>query len=127
MDIEEQKVAKILIVDDEEGLRQSLAEILELEGLQVTQALNGYDAVEKVKEKQYDVALIDIKMPGINGIETLNRVISLQPEIKAIMMTGHPVGDIQEKFLDLVFGFLHKPFCIDELISMIQSITYGGI
>ena len=80
----------ILVVDDEERVRQSLAEILESEGLQVTQAPNGYIAIEKAKKNVYDFALIDIRMPGINGLDTLSEVLSLQPQIKAVMMTGHP-------------------------------------
>ena len=114
------KPTNILIVDDEDGVRQSLAEILELEGLQVTQASNGYIAIEKAQKNTYDIALIDIRMPGINGIETLLQVMSLQPQIKAVMMTGHPLEKEDNTIVEKTCGILHKPFCIKELMTMIQ-------
>ncbi|MEW6382272.1 MAG: response regulator [bacterium] len=113
----------ILVVDDEEDLRESLAEILELEGLQVLQAQDGYVAVEKAKANMFDIALIDIKMPGMNGLETLNQVKSLQPHIKAIMMTGHPMESTRSNLVKGIHGILQKPFSIAKLLSMIQQIT----
>ncbi len=118
--MKKKKPTNILIVDDEEGVRQSLAEILELEGLQVTQASNGYIAIEKAQKNVYDIALIDIRMPGINGIETLLQVMSLQPQIKAVMMTGHPLGKQPNTLVEKTCGILYKPFCIKELMTMIR-------
>jgi len=120
----EPKATHVLVVDDEEELRKSLAEILELEGLTVSQAQNGYIAIEKARTNQYDVALIDIRMPGINGLETLKQVKTLQPNIKAIMMTGHPMENtIRNNLLKGIYGILYKPFSIAKLINMIQQIT----
>lgn len=115
------KATNILIVDDEEEVRQSLAEILQLEGLQVTQAPNGYIAIEKAKKNMYDFALIDIKMPGINGLETLSKVLSLQPQIKAVMMTGHPLENRKNNLLKMTCGVLRKPFGIKELMTKIHQ------
>jgi len=117
--MKKKKPINILLVDDEEGVRQSLAEILELEGLQVTQASNGYVAIEKAQKNIYDIALIDIRMPGINGIETLLQVMSLQPHIKAVMMTGNPLEKQQNILAEKTCGILYKPFCIRELMTMI--------
>ncbi|MEW5800536.1 MAG: response regulator [bacterium] len=119
----ESRATNILVVDDEEELRKSLAEILELEGLQVAQAQNGYVAIEKAKDNLYDIALIDIRMPGINGLETLHQVRSLQPHIKAIMMTGHPIENTKSNLLKGIYGILHKPFSIAKLMAMIQQIS----
>jgi CheY-like chemotaxis protein len=120
----EPKATHVLVVDDEEELRKSLAEILELEGLTVSQAQNGYIAIEKARTNQYDVALIDIRMPGINGLETLRQVKTLQPNIKAIMMTGHPMeNNTKNNLLKGISGILYKPFSIAKLINMIQQIT----
>ena len=113
----------ILVVDDEERVRQSLAEILESEGLQVTQAPNGYIAIEKAKKNVYDFALIDIRMPGINGLDTLSEVLSLQPQIKAVMMTGHPLENQQNHVIKKTYGILYKPFCIKELMTIIRRST----
>ena len=118
--MKQKKPANILIVDDEDGVRQSLAEILELEGLQVTQAPNGYIAIEKAQKNIYDIALIDIKMPGINGLETLIQVMSLQPQIKAVMMTGNPLENPHNNLLKMTCGILYKPFAVKELMTMIQ-------
>jgi len=117
------RATNILVVDDEEELRKSLAEILELEGLKVSQAQNGYIAIEKARTNQYDIALIDIRMPGINGLETLNQVRSLQPNIKAIMMTGHPMEHAKNNLRKGIYGILYKPFSITILLTMIQQIT----
>ncbi len=119
----ETRATNILIVDDEEELRKSLAEILELEGLKVSQAPNGYIAIEKAKANHYDLALIDIRMPGINGLETLKQVRSLQPNIKAIMMTGHPMENNKNNLLKGIYGILYKPFSITKLMAIIQQIT----
>lgn len=119
----ETRATNILVVDDEEELRKSLAEILEMEGLKVSQAQDGYIAIEKAKTNQYDIALIDIRMPGINGLETLTQVRSLQPNIKAIMMTGHPIDNSKNNLLKGIYGILHKPFSITKLMNMIQQIT----
>ncbi|MCL6582983.1 MAG: response regulator [bacterium] len=122
------KVPTILVVDDEKNLRESLAELLELEGLQVAQAQNGYVAVEKAKANLYDIALIDIRMPGMNGLETLHQVRSLQPNIKAIMMTGHPMEEhTKNSLLTGIYGILYKPFPITKLLAMIQQITCAAV
>lgn len=121
--MKEHTTTNILIVDDEEELRKSLAEILEMEGLRVAQAQNGYIAIEKAKTNAYDIALIDIKMPGINGLETLRRVRSVQPDIKAIMMTGHSMENTKNNLLKGIYAVLYKPFPIDKLMAIIQQIT----
>ncbi len=119
----ENRATNILVIDDEEELRKSLAEILELEGLKVSQAQNGYIAIEKARANQYDIALIDIKMPGINGLETLRQVRTLQPDIKAIIMTGNPMENTNNNLLKGIYGILHKPFSIATLMTLIQHIT----
>ena len=119
----EPRATNILVVDDEEDLRKSLAEILELEGLTVSQAQNGYIAIEKARAHKYDIALIDIRMPGINGLETLQEIRSLQPNIKAIMMTGQPMDNTTNNVLKGIYGILYKPFSIAKLMAMIQQIT----
>jgi DNA-binding NtrC family response regulator len=121
--MDKNRATTILVVDDEEDLRKSLAEILELEGLQVAQAQNGYIAIEKAKTNLYDIVLLDVRMPGISGLETLNQVRSLQPHIKAIMMTGHPLENTRNNLLKGIYGILHKPFSIAKLMTMIQQIT----
>lgn len=123
--IKEEKTAHVLIVEDERELRESLAEILELEGLQVTQVPNGFQAIEEAQQSPFDIVLIDLKMPGINGLETLKRIKSLKPDIKAIIMTGHSVEGIPKSAFHSTAGLLFKPFYIKDLIKMIHQLTFS--
>ena len=79
----------ILVVDDEEAARQSLADILRLEGYQVKTAANGEAAVKAIEADEYDVMLLDIKMPGMSGIEVLKVATEMRPESQVIMLTAH--------------------------------------
>lgn len=80
---------RILLVDDEENIRFFYKEELQDEGFDVDLAENGYEAIEKVKENDYDLVLLDIKMPGIDGIETLTQIKSIKRDLPVILCSAY--------------------------------------
>jgi DNA-binding NtrC family response regulator len=79
----------ILVIDDEAPIRETLKEILEYENFEVTLAENGEKAWQIIQKNDFDVILCDVKMPGIDGVELLERVQALKPEIPMVMISGH--------------------------------------
>jgi DNA-binding NtrC family response regulator len=107
---------RILIVDDEESQRQQLAGFLKKQGFSVTTAESGTKALNLCQEKNFEVALIDLKMPGMDGIELLGKLKESNPEIQVIMMTAY--GSIETAVEAMKLGAYHyvnKPINLDEL------------
>ena len=82
-------MAKILIVDDDKGIRRTLREILEFEKYTVTEACDGLDALVKVKQDTFDVIIMDIKMPKLDGMEAIERMQNISPDTPVVMISGH--------------------------------------
>ncbi|MFQ6002833.1 MAG: sigma-54-dependent transcriptional regulator, partial [Candidatus Zixiibacteriota bacterium] len=107
---------RILIVDDEKTQRDMLAGFLEKEGYSVATAKSGFEAIEICQDKYFEVALIDLKMPGMDGIELLKKLKEMNPEIQAIMMTAY--GSVETAVEAMKMGAYHyvnKPINLDEL------------
>ncbi|HPX60494.1 MAG TPA: sigma-54 dependent transcriptional regulator [Deltaproteobacteria bacterium] len=119
----------ILIVDDEKDIRTSLTGILEDEGYQVMTASSGMDALETVKQELPDLVLLDIWMPGIDGLETLERVKALCPQLTVIMISGHGTIETAVKATKLgAFDFIEKPLSLDKvLISVSNALRMGEL
>lgn len=114
----------VLIADDEEGLRLSMAGILELEGHRVVTAADGDEAVARAREHAFDIAFLDIKMPGINGVEAFKEIKKLQPEIVVIMMTAFAVNDlIKEAIEEGAYACINKPFDMDRIIDTMKEVA----
>lgn len=113
---------KILLVDDEKSIRRTLREILEFEKFEITEATDGLDALAQVKKVDFDVILLDIKMPKMDGMDTLERLQILVPDIPVIMISGH--GNI-ETAVDAVrkgaFDFISKPPDLNRLLITIRN------
>lgn len=117
----------ILIIDDEEGIRESLRGILEDEGFRTLFAVDGEQGLQRVREENFDLILLDIWMPGIDGIETLRRIRELVPEQQVIMMSGH--GTIETAVKATKFGafdFIEKPLSLDKLLLVINNALKVG-
>ena len=115
---------KILIVDDEDSLRLSLASILELEGYEVKTAENGYKAIELAKQEDFDIMFSDIRMPGITGDETFKEIKKIKPDIIGVMMTAYALNDLIVNALNSgAFTCISKPFEINTILSTIKDIT----
>ncbi|MGA2090879.1 MAG: response regulator [Endomicrobiales bacterium] len=115
---------KILIADPEEGIRISMAWILELEGYIVRTARTGFEAIDDVKKESFDIAFLDIRMPGINGVETFKEIKKHSPETVVVMMSAFPVTDlIKEAINEGAYACLSKPFDMDNIISTIKEVA----
>lgn len=116
---------KLLLVDDEQDFVETLAERLRLRDFGSTVALDGETALSIVKEGVPDVMLLDIMMPGINGLEVLERVKGNYPDVQVIIVTGH--GGEKEKTQAMklgAFAYMTKPVDFETLIITIMA-AYG--
>lgn len=114
--------AKVLLVDDEEDFLDSLSQRLETRGLKVTGATRGEDAVDMVDRQEFDAIVLDLAMPGMDGLETLKRIREKHPESEIIMLTGH--ASIKSSVEAMKLGaedYLEKPFEINELLEKIKE------
>lgn len=123
-----EETQRILIVDDDPGMCETLADILEEKGYAVGVAQDGIQAVEQMKALPYDLILIDIMMPGMNGVETLRQIKAINAAATTIIMTGHSrlEGLVSEALWNGVDGVLYKPFEIDAVIQMIERKRHRG-
>jgi DNA-binding NtrC family response regulator len=109
---------RMLLVDDEDDFRITLANRLKLRKIDITDAASGSEAINLVKEKSFDVAVIDVKMPGIDGIETLAEIKKIDPSIEVIMLTGHAsIESGMESMKIGAYDYVMKPCDIDELLT----------
>jgi two-component system nitrogen regulation response regulator NtrX len=111
----------LLIVDDEESIRNSLAGVLMDEGFSVLRAEDGVKALEIIRQEAPEVVLLDIWMPGIDGIETLTRIRKRYPEIQVIMISGHGNIETAVRATKLgAFDFIEKPLSLDKVMLAIS-------
>jgi len=114
--------ANILIVDDDENIRRTLRLILESEGYDVDEAASGKEAVEKSKEKIYNLALLDIVLPDMQGTQLLKELGETTPKMVKIMITGYP--NLENAVESLNYGadaYLIKPVNFEKLISVVEK------
>jgi DNA-binding NtrC family response regulator len=112
----------VLLVDDEADFVATVAKRLKLRGLKVGTAHSGDDALERIQERAPDVVILDVKMPGLSGIETLKRIRQENPLVEVIMLTGHASVDVAIEGMEQgAFDYLMKPVGIDELVYKIQD------
>jgi UDP-3-O-acyl N-acetylglucosamine deacetylase len=112
---------KVLIVDDEESVVQSIAGVLEDEGFRVAKAKSGEEAIKVFQQEEPDVTLLDIWMPGMDGIEVLKRLKWIAPECPVIMISGHATISTAMTAVKLgAFDFIEKPLSLDVLLMTIR-------
>lgn len=112
----------ILIIDDEKSIRKTLREILEYEKFKIDEAADGLEGLALVSKGKYDVILCDIKMPKIDGIEVLEKIIETNPDVPVIMISGH--GNIEtavEAVKKGAYDFIEKPLDLNRLLISIRN------
>jgi|SRR3990172_3441890 len=113
---------RVLLIDDEEELVTALQERLELRNIDAEYVLNGETAFQRMQEKKFDVAVIDIMMPNINGLEVLMNIKTIQPDIQAILLTGRSDKDDSKAALEHgAFDYIMKPVDINKLIKLMKE------
>ncbi len=121
----EQLAANVLLVDDEEQFLEVLSERLETRGLHVNSVTSGEDAVALVEDKNFDAIVVDLAMPGINGIETMKRIKEKRPDLEIIILTGQ--ATVQTGIEAMKLGaedFLEKPVDINVLLDKISDAKH---
>jgi len=116
------KSAKILIIDDDESIRRTLSSVLEEKGYVVDTARNAEEALKKSGDFYYNLAIIDIRLPDIEGIDLLNKLQEISPEMIKIILTGYPSLQNAVKAVNRgANGYLVKPTDLDDLHKMIEK------
>ncbi|MFZ2446180.1 MAG: response regulator [Syntrophobacteraceae bacterium] len=113
---------RVLIVDDEERFRTTLRKLLTVKGLDAVDVGSAAEAFSAMEQNAYDVVLLDVKMPEMNGIEALGKIKKENPDIEVIILTGHASVDAAVEIMKLGgYEYLLKPCPIDELVGKIES------
>ena len=117
----------ILIVDDEKSIRESLTGILQDEGFTPTSVDNGEKAIEKISEDKPDLILLDIWMPGMDGLETLTKIRDIYPDQLVVMMSGHGTIETAVRSTKLgAYDFIEKPLSLEKVLLCIQNAVKIG-
>ena len=114
---------KILVVDDDEGICEMMSRFLLNEGYDARYVLDGYEAIKLSKKERFNLIFLDIIMPGISGIDTIEEIKKYLPEIKTIIMTGALIDGslLAELKRKGVAGCLQKPFDIERVLEIIKE------
>lgn len=113
---------KVLIVDDEERLRNTMRKLLAVEGLEADSAGSGAEAIEKMRAGKFDVVILDVRMPGMTGVETLAEIKKIDPEVEVIILTGYASVDTAKDIMKLgAYDYLLKPYSREELMERIDA------
>jgi len=116
------KKRKILIVEDEAVVRESVRDWLIDDGYDVDVAENGDEALEKIKKEEFGVIVLDLKLPGIDGLQVFEQAKELKPETKGVIITAYPSKETQEKAKRLgLLDYLAKPFKVADLEKLITE------
>lgn len=122
MEINMESKLKILVVDDEENMRFTLSTILKKVG-DVETAQDGYKAIELAKDNKFNIILMDVKMPGINGVETYLEIKKFSPNTAVIMMTAYSVEDLLEQAVNEgAYAVIYKPFDVRKIMDHIDKL-----
>lgn len=117
-----EKMLKTLIVDDHVGMRTTLQDILEDEGYQVISASSGDEAIEICQGTKFDIILMDVRMPGINGVEAFRRIKAISGDTRVIMMSAYSIDEMKlEALREGAIAFLQKPLDISQVLRLIEE------
>ena len=115
---------KILVVDDDTDAADSLAELFEMEGHDVEAVYSGDNAIAACQHKGFDVAFMDIMMPGRNGVESFMEIKKVRPDAKVYMMTGFSVNELVEQAVDNgALGVFSKPVDLDRMFNVLEELA----
>lgn len=116
------KTARVLIVDDEEAFANNIAKLISKRGYDIKTVYNGQSAIEALDEMDFDVIILDLKMPGLDGLATLKIIKGKQPGVEVIILTGHGSMDSGIDGIQLgAFDFIMKPVRFDDLYEKIRQ------
>jgi two-component system, NtrC family, response regulator HydG len=115
---------RIIIVDDDRDLAESLAEVLEMRGFEVELAHSGEEGVVKYRKHPFDLVVMDVQMPGMNGLDAFLEMRKCNPAAQVMMMTGFSVEKVlSDALAHGAVGVLHKPFAVADLLAEVEKTT----
>ncbi len=115
-------IKRILIVDDDKEFCDTMTDILKAKGFVVESENSGYTAIARIKEKFFEVVLLDVKMPDINGEEIYKKINEINPKIAVIVISAFPIDYSSTDVLkEKAFAYLYKPVDVDEVVKWIES------
>jgi len=118
---------RTLVVDDESALRRVLASSLKASGFQVSEASNGAEALAAVRRGTHDIVLLDVSMPGIDGLETCKRIREIDPQVGILMVTVRDSEDDKVEALESgADDYITKPFLLRELVARLRAVYRRG-
>ncbi len=122
------KQLEVLVVDDDQDFAESLAMVIEGRGHKVELAHDGRQAIEKFRNQDFDIAFMDVKLPGMNGVESFLEVRKFKPHAKVVMMTGYSVEQLLDQAVENgAWGVLHKPLDVERTLGMLEKVKPAGI
>jgi DNA-binding NtrC family response regulator len=122
MEVFQMELFSVLLVDDEEEFLETLTKRLKKRNVNVASAGDGRDALEFLSRNPVDVVVLDVRMPGMDGIEILRRIKESYPLTEVIMLTGHANLEVAVEGMELgAFDYLMKPVNIDDLLYKLQD------
>ncbi|MGD2045744.1 MAG: response regulator, partial [Gemmatimonadota bacterium] len=122
-------MARLLVVDDEKGIRDALVQLFEYEGHEVASAEDGHEGIEKASELHPDVIFLDVKMPGLDGLDVLAKIREDDPSALIVMISGHGTIDTAvEATRKGAYDFLEKPLDSDRLlVTLTRALELKGL
>ena len=122
------KMIRVFIIDDDRDFAESLSMAIEGRGFEVEVAFSGEEAIKKFRETDFDIAFMDVKLPGKNGVESFIEIKEFKPGVRVVMMTGYSVEQLLEQAVkNDAWGILHKPLDMNHIINMLEKIKPDGI
>ncbi|MFA5356917.1 MAG: response regulator [Candidatus Omnitrophota bacterium] len=120
--MQERKI-KVLVVDDERIVRDFFKRLLSILGLEVSDAEDGYKAIDMVKKDKFDLFFLDVRMPGMDGLETYRQIRKINTEAMVVMITGYAVEEILEQAQkEGVYSAIRKPFDINQIKDVLEKV-----
>jgi two-component system, NtrC family, response regulator HydG len=120
--------ARVLVVDDDRDHAESVADLLGMRGHAVTVAYSGETGLAMFQGSEFDVTLMDVQLPGMNGVQTFFELRKIKPDAKIIMMTGFSVEHLLAQAVeDGAVGILHKPFAANDVVAMLDRVKPRGL
>jgi len=116
------KTVRIMIVDDDLDLAESLADLLKVFGYEVAIATNGRDALQRAQTSDFDITFMDVRMPVMNGVDSCIAIKQIKPQARIVMMTGFKEPILAKATAVGAEGPLHKPFSPEDMLHVVESV-----
>jgi len=118
---------RVLFVDDEEELVSAVVERLDIRDIDAYGATNGVEALQRLDAQEFSLVVLDVRMPGLGGLDTLRRIKQMYPDLQVVLLSGHgSTEDVQEGLRLGALAYLQKPVDIEQLVDLIRSGTSEG-